>query len=295
MSLSRMRSLFAPHLQLIRESIFFDNHLAVLHGDATMFRIVMQQSPPFSINDHRLGIVLRGSICASINLVEKRITAGTLVFLGPGSIITPLSISPDAEVFGFALAPDFAMPFAEGQLPPAFNGQVRDFQLPAEEADAALALQILETLWRAVRQPRYDRAVVASLVAAQMQHYNTLFLRFAQIREQGLTRAQTVFDRFIALINRHAVRERHMSFYASRLCLSERYLGTVVRQASGITAKEWIDRAVITQAKILLRHSELSVLEISEELGFPNPSFFSKYFRRLTGLTPLGFKTSRGI
>ena len=69
----------------------------------------------------------------------------------------------------------------------------------------------------------------------------------------------------------------------------------MVRQASGITAKEWIDRAVITQAKILLRHSELSVLEISEELGFANPSFFSKYFRRLTGLTPLGFKTSRGI
>ena len=294
MSLSRMRSLFAPHLQQIRESIFFNNELAVLHGDPHVFRIVMEQSPPFSINDHRLGILLRGEICASINLVEKRIRSGTLVFLGPGSIISPLSISPDVEVFGFALAPDFAMPFAAEQLPQAFNGQVRDFQLPATEAECAIALQILETLWRAVHQPVYDRGLIASLVAAQMQHYNTLFRRYADRRQESLSREQTIFDRFISLINRFAVRERHMSFYASRLCLTERYLGTVVRQASGVTAKEWIDRAVITQAKILLRHSDMSVLQISEELSFPNPSFFSKYFRRLAGMTPLQYKTSRG-
>ena len=70
MSLSRMHSIFAPHLAQLRESIFINNELAVLHGDSRVFRIVMQQQPPFSINDHRLGMLVGGEIRASINLVD---------------------------------------------------------------------------------------------------------------------------------------------------------------------------------------------------------------------------------
>lgn len=290
MSLSRMRDLIEPHLRQVRDSIFFNNEFAIIHGDHNIFRIVRQQQPPFSINDHRLGVIIKGEIHASFNLVEKHVKAGTLVFIGPGSIINPISITDDVEIFGFGLSPDFPMPFAPGQWPAAFNGQVRDFQLPASEADIATAMQIIETLWHVVHQQDYNRALVSSLVAAQMHHYDSLFRRLAD-QQQGLqSREQTIFDRFIYLINQHAVEQHHMAFYASKMCLTERYLGTVVRQASGITAKEWIDRALVTRIKIELRHTNKSVAQISEEMKFPNPSFFSKYFRRLTGMTPLEFR-----
>ena len=182
------------------------------------------------------------------------------------------------------------MPFAPGQLPAAFNGQVRDFQLPASEADIATALQIIDTLWHVVHQHDYNRALVSSLVAAQMHHYDSLFRRYADQQQGSQSREQTIFDRFIYLINQHAVQEHHMAFYASKMCLTERYLGTVVRQASGITAKEWIDRALVTRIKVELRHTDKTVAQISDEMNFPNPSFFSKYFRRLTGMTPLEFR-----
>ncbi len=290
MSLSRMRDLIEPHLRQVRDSIFFNNEFAIIHGDHNIFRIVRQQQPPFSINDHRLGVIIKGEIHASFNLVEKHVRAGTLVFIGPGSIINPISITDDVEIFGFGLSPDFPMPFAPGQWPAAFNGQVRDFQLPASEADIATAMQIIETLWHVVHQQDYNRALVSSLVAAQMHHYDSLFRRLAD-QQQGLqSREQTIFDRFIYLINQHAVEQHHMAFYASKMCLTERYLGTVVRQASGITAKEWIDRALVTRIKIELRHTNKSVAQISDEMKFPNPSFFSKYFRRLTGMTPLEFR-----
>lgn len=290
MSLSRMRDLIEPHLRQVRDSIFFNNEFAIIHSDHNIFRIVRQQQPPFIINDHRLGVIIKGEIHASFNLVEKHVKAGTLVFIGPGSIINPISITDDVEIYGFGLSPDFPMPFAPGQWPAAFNGQVRDFQLPASEADIATAMQIIETLWHVVHQQDYNRALVSSLVAAQMHHYDSLFRRLAD-QQQGLqSREQTIFDRFIYLINQHAVEQHHMAFYASKMCLTERYLGTVVRQASGITAKEWIDRALVTRIKIELRHTNKSVAQISEEMKFPNPSFFSKYFRRLTGMTPLEFR-----
>lgn len=87
-------------------------------------------------------------------------------------------------------------------------------------------------------------------------------------------------------------REHQIAFYADRLCLTERYLGTLVHQVSGVTAQEWIDRAIIMEIKVKLRHTNLSLKQISDDLNFPNPSIFSKYFKRLTSMTPLEYKLS---
>ena len=76
------------------------------------------------------------------------------------------------------------------------------------------------------------------------------------------------------------------------MCLTERYLSTIIRQTSGVTAKEWIDRAIITRIKVELKHTDKSVARISDDMNFPNPSFFSKYFKRFTKQTPLEYKLS---
>jgi AraC-like DNA-binding protein len=68
------------------------------------------------------------------------------------------------------------------------------------------------------------------------------------------------------------------------------YRSTVIRHVSSITAKEWIDRALITCIKIELKHTDKSVAQISDDMNFPNPSFFSKFFKRETGMTPLKYR-----
>ena len=70
------------------------------------------------------------------------------------------------------------------------------------------------------------------------------------------------------------------------LCLSPRYLSSVIRDVSGRTVVEWVNQAVILEAKVLLKHSDLLTYQIADELHFPNPSFFSKFFKRMTGMTP---------
>ena len=305
MGLSQMRDIFASHFAEIRENIHFDNQLGMVHGDPRVFRLVMQQTPPFVINDHRFGIITRGEANVNFNLQDRCIAAGTLVYLGPGTIITPISFSDDLQIYGLALFADFPMPFhsssatgSEGggetwQMPSAFNGQVRDFQLPVADEDLMIARRIFDTLWTIVRQPDYHRPTVGSLVAALMNHYDALYARQTERQEASLSREQTIFDRFLYLVNRHAAEEHKIGFYAEKMCLTERYLGTIVRQASGVTAKEWIDRALITRIKVELHHTGKSVAQISEEMHFPNPSFFSKYFHRLTGMTPLEFRVGK--
>ena len=290
MDVSLMRDIFTNNFSQIRENVFFSNELAMIHGNPLVFRLIMQQQPPFVINDHRLGMITRGEGDVNFNLVDRHLAAGTLIYIGPGTIIHPIRFSDDLEIQGIGLFADFSMPFAVGQFPSAFNGQVRDFQLPVRQEEQQTALNILDTLWHLVHQKDYYRPTVSSLVAALMHHYDRLFHHQADDLAASRSREQTIFDRFIRLVNQHCREHHQIAYYADRMCLTERYLGTVIRQTSGTTAKDWIDRALITQAKVLLRHSDHSVLQISEELSFPNPSFFSKYFKRLTALTPLEYR-----
>ncbi|MBQ9356086.1 MAG: AraC family transcriptional regulator [Prevotella sp.] len=286
MDFSRMRDIMGPHADRLRDHFFMNRELAILYGEPSVFRLVVTQEPPFTINDYRLGIVMQGEVRVNVNLVEKTIRAGMLVFVGPGSIISPVSFSPDLKIYGIGLSADFPMPFPSGQLPVAFNGQERDFQVPVSEEDIATARHIIDTLWHVVHQADYNQQTVGSLVAAQMHHYDGLYQRHADQLQRSQSREQTIFDRFIYLVNQYSQREHHIAFYAEKMCLTERYLGTVVRQTSGITAKEWIDRALILRIKVELMHTDKPLAKIADEMCFANPAFFSKYFHRLTGMTP---------
>ncbi len=268
-----------------------NSELAMVRGDRTVFSLLMRQKPPFTINDHRFGIVKSGEADINFNLRGRHVTAGTLVYLGPGTIIYPIRISPDLEIYGIALFPQFPMPFAQDQMPSAFIGEVRDIQLPASEHDIATARHILDSLWHLVRQTDYHRPTATALAAALMHHYNQLYRQQADQFLATRSREQTIFDRFLQLVNQHASEHHQLAYYADRMCLTQRYLGAVVRQTSGTTAKDWIDRFLVTRIKIELRHTDKSAAQIADEMHFANPSFFSKYFRRLTGMTPGEYKS----
>ena len=278
-----MKGVFDAHMEQMFRHAFINSELGMLYNDPSMFKLIIQQhKPPFIINDFRMGLIAKGCAVVRVNLVEKRLKPGMLLFVGPGTILHPISFTDDLEIYGIGLFDDFPMP----QKPPAFNGQVRDFQIQANENDISIARQIIDTIWQLIHQPDYNRQTVSSLVAAMMFHYDGIYHQHVDLLKASQSREQTIFDRFICLVNQYATREHQIGFYADKMCLTQRYLGTVIRQTSGVTAKEWIDRALITHIKVELMHTDKSVVRIADDLNFPNPSFFSKYFKRIVGITP---------
>lgn len=136
MNYSRMKGVYDAHLGEIVKHAFINNELGMLYGSPNMFLMIIQQhKPPFTINDFRMGLITQGSARVRINLVEKELEAGMLLFIGPGTIIHPLTYTNDLEIYGIGLFDDFPMP----QMPPTFNGQVRDFQIKVGESDIAIA------------------------------------------------------------------------------------------------------------------------------------------------------------
>lgn len=111
MDLSRMKNLFAPHLAEIRENIYFSNELGILHGDPRIFNLIIQQTPPFIINDHRFGVITRGMGEINFNLQDRQLSAGTLVYLGPGTIITPIRFLTTLKYMALPSLPIFPCHF----------------------------------------------------------------------------------------------------------------------------------------------------------------------------------------
>ncbi len=104
------------------------------------------------------------------------------------------------------------------------------------------------------------------------------------------SRKEEIFDKFILLVEQEYTHERRIIYYADKLNLSPKYLSTVVKEASGKYASDWIDDYVVLEAKALLKKGGLNIQQISDRLNFPNQSFFGRYFKKQTGYSPKDYR-----
>lgn len=106
-----------------------------------------------------------------------------------------------------------------------------------------------------------------------------------------LSRCEYLFAHFMDLVSTHLVKERSISFYASKMCISPQYLSTVVKQVSGKNPTVWIREKLMDEIKYRLCCTQDSIKEIAYGLNFPNLSFFGKYFKANSGLSPSLYRT----
>ncbi|WP_328760465.1 helix-turn-helix transcriptional regulator [Streptomyces sp. NBC_00271] len=99
-----------------------------------------------------------------------------------------------------------------------------------------------------------------------------------------------VFRRFRAAVERDFADSHHVNDYAAALGYSVRTLSRAARAATGSTAKQYLDARILLEARRLLVHTDATSAEISRRLGFPDPSDFTKFFRKRDGATPLRFR-----
>jgi AraC family transcriptional activator of pobA len=100
-----------------------------------------------------------------------------------------------------------------------------------------------------------------------------------------------LFREFQSLVERHYREEHEVAGYAGRLHISPGHLNERVKEQSGKTAIHHIHARMVLEAKRQLLYSDLSVKELADELGFGDPAYFNRWFKRLTGETPIGYRT----
>lgn len=139
-----------------------------------------------------------------------------------------------------------------------------------------------------------DKITVGIMTSFLYKIYEILITKLKEIeyRRKAPDRCEIVFENFIKELHLFNGTKHSLSFFAKRLNLTPNYLSGRVKEFSGKTATEWIEESVILEAKTMLKHTDLSIQEIAYKLNFSTQTFFGKYFKRITGMSPKQYRNS---
>lgn len=104
------------------------------------------------------------------------------------------------------------------------------------------------------------------------------------------SRQQELYTRFMEEVHQSYTKERSITYYADRLCVTPKYLSQIVHKVSGRFAGDWITDFVILEAKALLKSRKYTVQQVADKLNFANQSFFGKYFKEKVGCSPTEYQ-----
>ena len=133
---------------------------------------------------------------------------------------------------------------------------------------------------------------ISQLVLCQLKAFFIGFHEYLQRNPQYRPdevksyRVRELFNRFMMLLERDYKISRDVNYYAAQMNISSKYLTNIVNQVTGHTPKTIIDQYVILQLKLHLKRSTQSIKEMAWEFHFADVSFFCRYFKKHTGLTP---------
>lgn len=230
---------------------------------------------PYRSQEGRILRILSGKAAYNINMADYAPQAGDVCFVPDGCVVEMLSYSDDfsAQVMSVSGLPLDKIPSEVicAHLSDADNERVgRYFSLVRE----------------VVSRQGFSFTTVLYLLLALLDDLHNIDAKRQPDESHAPSRDEVVTGGFMKLVKEHAAQEHRIRFYADRLFITPNRLSTVIKKHSGETPMYWINRAIILEAKVLLKHSDLRIFEIADRLNFANPSFFNKFFKAQTGLTP---------
>lgn len=239
-----------------------------------------------------------GSATASVNQYKGAMQRNTLVFLLPGSVLMLTDRTEDFRVTYCAFSRDL---FAEAgfRLEPAFFQALRERPIvypPARIVDGAVTWFQMAAYTYRDRGNMFRNTIIKNRLQNVLLEIYDKLKRFGakQHRTPDTTTRQTeLFHRFVGLVHEYASEQREVAFYADKLCISTRYLSTIVRSVAHTSAKAFIDHAVMLEIKMLLQSTDLSVQEIAYRLHFPDQSYLGRYFKKHSGEAPTEYRNTK--
>lgn len=274
-------------LQEQDDELFYDFSIT---PDITSF--FDSQTTPQQLEDGGIFICLKGNAEFFLDLKNYKLKAGDICVAFPFSILQTVEKSEDFEGFGMAASIEL---FNEIRLPSAMDYYlyIKDnpcISLSDEERNTLLEICRLAVRKNSRNDHPFREEISKSLFRVAYCEIAAVYKKGKPLVQEAVSRKEMLARKFMYLLTKNYHRQREVELYARELCVTPRYLSSVVKEKTGMSSLAWINDMVIKQAKALLQDNKLSVLQISDKLNFPNPSFFGQYFKKHTGMTPKKFR-----
>lgn len=276
------------------QSVENDNHFAcpyfsVARGRAFSMGQLLERKPPLRLSFLQLAVLTKGWSEPVVNFRKLRVDEGDLFCASWGGIIGRGSEVSALCYDGVSLTEEYMRVIYGGRLPDLFLQPAQAFKLRLTKRERAVFSDYIDSLLSLVRLPTPVVEPVNALFVSLLDFVATLYLE----QEGGaIGGGKSLLRAFNGALIKHVKREHSVLFYARELCISPHYLGDVVKAETGETAKEWIDRSLITLLQMELKNSDKSLKELVGEFNFNSISTLSRFFKRKTGMSPSEFRLS---
>lgn len=254
---------------------------------------------PFRIENIAFILCLGGYVEFSINLKKVILKKNSLLLISPNQIVQFNAKSDDLRIRCFVVSQRFAEESVKNiQNKVALMLQIIKkpcIVLHDDELNSIIDLYTFALQKIKPNNTKYRRGIAQGLLQILCCEVSSIYENHQISKYTKKTRKEEILELFLYEVEQNYKISRSISFYADKLRLSSKHLSKIVKEISGKSASEWIDNYVILEAKVLLKTSYKTIQQITYELNFPNQSFFGKYFKQHTGISPSKYKISREL
>lgn len=255
---------------------------------------------PSRLNALIIGVGTEGETSLTSNLQEFRLKKDSLFIFSPKHILQVQS-NNRFKAHLIVIAPDFLkrINIDTKRMMPLFLqfGSLPCMELTHAESQSLRSFISMVEQELKGSETDFSSEIIGGLIAATIYKVGDILTHYLtehpEVDSPIHNRAEEYFRQFTELLGEHYKHERSVGFYARQLCITPKYLTTLIKRISGKSVSEWIDNYVILEAKTLLKYSTMSVQEIAYYLNFPNQSFFGSYFKRNVGMSPSQYKAKK--
>ena len=250
---------------------------------------------PIRIEALAFSMCLKGHMELSLDMEHYSIAPGDIILIRPNNILQHISHSDDLSAVFIAMNVHSTLDIIsliKRTLPPTYHymKEAPLIHLNDQERQCVSEYYRLLKAKAAATDNPMRREIIVNILRAMI--YDLIYISQQKIPQSNTSkgREDQLTELFIRQMENSFREHRDVAYYADKLCLTPKYLSQMVKKATGRTAGQWIDYRVILEAKTLLQATDMTVQQISQELNFPNQSFFGKYFKNLTGISPQKYR-----
>lgn len=288
------------YLHSIRELNDFAGHSWYPEGLQVMLSKPERQKPsfqhPFRSDSYWVVLVTHDTLTIQLNEEEYRVEENHLLIIPPHAIRQSAGAENRCNVACVAFTPDFLFDSGIAQkhidsFEYLTSNPCTHLRLTPEDASRFMTvITMLQEKNFAEDDHPFAAEVVRHFFNVFQFEMAGLYYKYSSQKKVIHDRKEELLWRFLALLPEHVKTERSLQFYANRLYVTPKYLTQTVKKLSGKTAGKYIDDLVIVEAKTLLRDPSLTIAQVADRLDFSDQFFFSKFFKRYTGVTPSGYR-----
>jgi AraC family transcriptional regulator, transcriptional activator of pobA len=242
---------------------------------------------PYRSYFYVFGLFHEGNRKMKIGINEYDLKAKTLTMVGPGIVRYWKDSNWDFLCHTFFFQADFFQtPFSDNFLldypffKPAANHSINLIDTDYEKVQEFIRLLQLYS---------NDKKVAQGLLFSFLEFINQIYAAATTV-EGNLSRNQKTTKDFNQLLNKNFQEQKDVAFYADKLNISPKNLSEILKNETGLSAKQGIEEFLMFESKSLLKQTQMSIKEIVYWLGYEDPSYFTKRFKSKEGITPLDYR-----